>query len=125
MLKLSWNGDQCQALAAGLCAQRCRRLLLRGGAVQLEGPRVPRGWKQLTPRLLSGTFRNFQGLSGAFRGFQRLKLKYDKLLSNVAFKVSSCGTTLWTSVTSTPRRPLAGGGAVQVDPRLTLLGFNA
>ena len=33
------------------------------------------GWKHLTPRLLSGTFRHFQ----------RLKLKHDKPLSNVAF----------------------------------------
>ena len=41
-----------------------------GRAVQLD----PR-FSQLTPRLLSGTFRDFQ----------RLKLKCDELLSNVAF----------------------------------------
>ena len=29
--------------------------------------------------------RHFQGLSGAFRDFQLLKIKHDKLLSNVAF----------------------------------------
>ena len=40
---------------------------------------------QSTPRLLSGTFRNFHELSGTFRNFQLLKLKHDELLSSIAF----------------------------------------
>ena len=67
----------------------------------------------------------------AFRDFQLLKLKYDKPLSNFAFNCKLChysvaqdhftsDTSLGYTIVGRCRLP----GSPQVDPRLTLLGFN-
>ena len=63
-------------------------------------------WKQLTPRLLSGTFRDFQ----------RLNLAYDKLVSNLAFNFNlrPCNKDEDEGLDTSHH-----GGAVQVDPGLT------
>ena len=70
--------------------------------------RLTPGWKQLTPRLLSGTFR----------GFQLLKLKYEELLSNFAFNCNLCryNKVCVHKMESLVLKEL--GGAVQVDPGL-------
>ena len=68
---------------------------------------------QLTPRLLSGTFRDFRGLSGTFRDFQRVKLEHDKLLLNIGF---NCNLRRYTAADELDLL----GGAVQVDLALNL-----
>jgi len=52
-----------------------------------------------------------------------LKLEFDQLLSNFAFK---CNLRRYITGNDTVDiLGLASGGAVQADPRLTLLAFNA
>ena len=66
------NKTRVKALGGGVQARQAGGASAAlGGAVQVHP-----GLSHLTPRSLSGTFK----------GFQRLKLKYDKLLSNFGFK---------------------------------------
>ena len=69
---------------------------------------VDPGFLQLTPRLLSGTFR----------GFQLLKLTYDKLLPNFAF---NCNLRHYTEVAA--HRAKVGSVLVQLQLGLTVLWF--
>ena len=79
-----------------------------GGVPEVGRRTLTPGWKQLTPRLLSGTFR----------GFQLLKLNHDKLLSNLCFQVQAAALQLGTPALVAQLRR---GGAVQVDPRFSQL----
>jgi len=82
--------------------------------------RLTPGWKQLTPRLLSGTFREFQ----------RLKVKYDKPLSSFAFKCNLRHYALEAMRCESPacRKPRATricprclrGRVLQLEPRCRL-----
>ena len=52
----------------------------------------------------------------AFRDFQRLKLKYDKLVSNVAFKCNLCHYTKVDSCLTYGDAHVVSGSEAGLDP---------